>query len=86
MAFQRQRRNKNNPPHHSPSRNPGPGRRPLKKRSKRNVNSIPKTKKNKNPTRKAAKKNINGISKIKKKQKQFPTPLKAEIQVQEGVP
>jgi hypothetical protein len=28
------------------SQNPGPGRRPLKKKRKRNVNDVPKTKKN----------------------------------------
>ena len=51
MAFQRQIKTKNTILQltiHTPSRNPGPGRRPLKKREKRNVINIPKTKEQRN--------------------------------------
>src|SRR5581483_5210178 len=47
MMFPMTKKNENTIPPtylHSPSRNPGPGKRPLKKKKKRNVNDIPNDK------------------------------------------
>ena len=48
MTFLMAKKNENTLPPtylHSPSRDPGPGKRPLKKKKKRNVNDVPNDKK-----------------------------------------